>query len=428
MSGDIRISVDFYSHPKTKLLEKRLGHSASRSLIILWSWTAKNRPYGDLSGLSDEIIEAAADWPGESGTLVRALCEVGFIDGEIGERKLHDWLIHNPWAAGQEERSNKSRLNLMAKTFPELYQLLVNAGYKGITKEEYERITNPQRFFNEFNEFNGFDRLDGPDPLSTPEAPLDDSLSTPEAPLNDCLSPSPKPSPSPAPVPVPVPAPREMAGKTTSSLVSEADAANPDPEKPKEPEPQEPPEPVPESAEDQEKSPGRQKRPKKPLDLPNLLEMPEKFTVSRLKDLWNQELLPLGFPAVVKISPSRERSFRARLKDDPARASPEWWAGVIAAVAGSEFMRQSALEKRAWLTIDWLLNEHNLVKVLEGKYSGGVAIRQGQNGRKRPEHLRDPDEILRDFYGSMAVPLGDTIEAEARASDGGAGKSEAGSS
>ncbi|MBQ7215668.1 MAG: hypothetical protein IJS39_06760 [Synergistaceae bacterium] len=37
-------------------------------------------------------------------------------------------------------------------------------------------------------------------------------------------------------------------------------------------------------------------------------------------------------------------------------------------IAASNFMRESAAQKANWLTIDWPLNETNLVKILEGKY------------------------------------------------------------
>ena len=37
-------------------------------------------------------------------------------------------------------------------------------------------------------------------------------------------------------------------------------------------------------------------------------------------------------------------------------------------MAASDFMRESAAQKANWLTIDWPLNETNLVKILEGKY------------------------------------------------------------
>lgn len=61
---DIRIDVEFFSHPKTVKLERRLGLEAVKALMVLWSWAARNRPDGDLSGLENEDIEIAAGWTG----------------------------------------------------------------------------------------------------------------------------------------------------------------------------------------------------------------------------------------------------------------------------------------------------------------------------------------------------------------------------
>ena len=45
-----------------------------------------------------------------------------------------------------------------------------------------------------------------------------------------------------------------------------------------------------------------------------------------------------------------------------------WWVALFDKIAASDFMRESAAQKANWLTIDWVLNEHNLMKILEGKY------------------------------------------------------------
>jgi hypothetical protein len=175
---DIRLSVEFYTHPKTKVLEKRLGADGSRSLIILWLWAAKNRSSGDLSGMTDEMIEAAADWEGVENSLIRNLVDLGLIDGETKHYKLHDWEEHNPWAANDQTRSNKSRLSRLAKTNPVLYKHLVAEGCTEISKEEFERLSNKQEVFNEDEQIVN-------DSFTTVERPLSDS----ERVVNDSLSP-----------------------------------------------------------------------------------------------------------------------------------------------------------------------------------------------------------------------------------------------
>src|SRR5690606_21284062 len=94
MSGDARISTGFPGHPKTKKLVRRLGPEAAWALVCLIRWTRSNRPDGDLEGMSAEDIELACDWSGDADALVRELASVGFLDGEEGAYRLHDWADH----------------------------------------------------------------------------------------------------------------------------------------------------------------------------------------------------------------------------------------------------------------------------------------------------------------------------------------------
>ena len=101
-------------------------------------------------------------------------------------------------------------------------------------------------------------------------------------------------------------------------------------------------------------------------------------SASKVVALWNDALVPLGFPRVAKSTPERERHFSARLNDDKRRHSLDWWGALFAVMAQSPFMLQSAKEKARWLTFDWLLNESNLVKIAEGKYNN--AANGGESG------------------------------------------------
>jgi hypothetical protein len=109
MADDARISTALPFHPKTRKLRKRLGTAGCWSLVCLLLWTASNRWDGNLSGLSDEDIELAAEWDGDPGGLVHALCEVGFLEGSEVNYIVHDWAEHNPWAAGRGERIESAR-------------------------------------------------------------------------------------------------------------------------------------------------------------------------------------------------------------------------------------------------------------------------------------------------------------------------------
>jgi len=114
MNTDIRLSVGFWQHPKTKKTVKRLGLEGIRALQILWLWAAQNRPDGNLYGMDEEEIELAADWQGDDGLFFKT-CTGMWIDQSPEGYALHDWGEHNPWQAEAEARSEKARNAAKAK-------------------------------------------------------------------------------------------------------------------------------------------------------------------------------------------------------------------------------------------------------------------------------------------------------------------------
>jgi hypothetical protein len=179
---DARISVGLPGHPKTKKLIRRIGEGGAWRLVCLFLWVAQSRSDGDLSGMTGEDIELAADWQGEEGAFISALIEVGFIDGEEGSYAVHDWAEHNPWAAGAESRSEKARWLALCK-------------HHG--REEAAKM------------MPAYAAALGKAPKSTPEAPAKDAGSTDDSmrpaaddsatsmrPAENSSAPSPLPSPS----------------------------------------------------------------------------------------------------------------------------------------------------------------------------------------------------------------------------------------
>lgn len=180
---DARISVSLPAHPKTKKLAKRLGPAGPLGCIYLFLWAASNRSDGDLAGLSAEDIELAIDWSGDDGAFVKAMTEVGFLDGTEGLYTIHDWAEHNPWAAGAEARSEKSRWAALcrrhgraeaAKLMPEYASRLTGAG---------DSDTGGMPAACQF----------------LPVAPPDPATGMPLAESGTAPSPSPSPSPIPTP-------------------------------------------------------------------------------------------------------------------------------------------------------------------------------------------------------------------------------------
>lgn len=174
MATDARISTGFPAHPKTKKLRRRLGDSGPLACMYLFLWAAANRSDGDLSGLSDEDIELAVDWGGDEGAFVAAMVDVGFLDGEEGQRRIHDWEEHNPWAAGAEARSEKAKWAALCKQ-------------RGRAEAARLMPDYAERLHHECQ----------PRASSTPDAVPDSASSMPLAQSRSAPSPSPSPSPNP---------------------------------------------------------------------------------------------------------------------------------------------------------------------------------------------------------------------------------------
>ena len=106
MNSDIRLSVDFFSHHKTKKVLRKIGPEGVICLVRLLCYVGKFRPEGRLEGMDVEGISDAVDWSGDAEELVSTLCGAGFIEqSDDGVYIIHDWEKHNPWAAGANERS-----------------------------------------------------------------------------------------------------------------------------------------------------------------------------------------------------------------------------------------------------------------------------------------------------------------------------------
>jgi hypothetical protein len=112
---DARVQTTLPAHPKTKRLLRTLGAEGGWFLIRLFLWAAENRSDGDLSGIADEDIELAIDWPGTPRAFVAALLASGFLEGGELHREIHDWAAHNGWANGATARSAKARWNAIKR-------------------------------------------------------------------------------------------------------------------------------------------------------------------------------------------------------------------------------------------------------------------------------------------------------------------------
>ena len=100
-------------------------------------------------------------------------------------------------------------------------------------------------------------------------------------------------------------------------------------------------------------------------------ESKEKVTCQQVVDLYHS--VCVSYPQVVRISEARKRAIRARLKV----YTLEQIKTVFEKAEASMFMKGA--NKRNWTAdFDWLLNDANIVKILEGKYDNGPWNRKAE--------------------------------------------------
>lgn len=191
MNKDIRISTSFKGHRKRKRLQRLLGSNSDSYLIDLWLTVAMDCPSGELKGWDETDIADAAGWNKDPLLFVDALVSTRWLEKNIsGNYSIHDWVEHNGYASDSEKRSDKARLNRMAKTFPALYDKLRSEGRSGISSNEYNALTNKsmQRINGIPTKINGV--------TTTFNDVSNDVTLRSDDELTSVLSPSPSPSPS----------------------------------------------------------------------------------------------------------------------------------------------------------------------------------------------------------------------------------------
>ena len=103
-------------HPKVyDLMEiiKRRRPEVLGYLELLWQFTAKYTPRGDIGLFSDARIEAACDWSGRKGQLLDALVQARWVDRDDQYRLvIHDWEAHADGVV--KKRLQRDKLNFLS--------------------------------------------------------------------------------------------------------------------------------------------------------------------------------------------------------------------------------------------------------------------------------------------------------------------------
>lgn len=110
MNTDIRLNVNVFSHPKIKKLRTRLGEKGVLAWIQILVFVGRERSSGTLAGLDLEDLRVISEYEGEIEARRKTLIELRLLDETPeGELAVHDWNIHNPWAANADARSAAAR-------------------------------------------------------------------------------------------------------------------------------------------------------------------------------------------------------------------------------------------------------------------------------------------------------------------------------
>ena len=86
-------------------------------------------------------------------------------------------------------------------------------------------------------------------------------------------------------------------------------------------------------------------------------------------DLYHEKL-PMG-THVRQWTPARQQALRARWREDKARQSLQWWGRFFDYVAASDFLTGKVASPGRvpfMVSLDWLCNAKNFVKVIEGNF------------------------------------------------------------
>ena len=79
------------------------------ALVSLWTFCGENRTNGVLSGMDDDDIAIAADYPGDTKELIGALESLRLIERNGNDWAMHDWEDHQGYAIHAEARAEKAR-------------------------------------------------------------------------------------------------------------------------------------------------------------------------------------------------------------------------------------------------------------------------------------------------------------------------------
>lgn len=117
------MKLEALDHPKTLDFAARLGvelPTAIGHLELLWAFTGKKAPQGNIGKWPDGAIARACFWNGEPAFFISALVDAGYLDADQQSRyMIHDWMEHAPrWVKAKLKNLNLEFITVVATTGP----------------------------------------------------------------------------------------------------------------------------------------------------------------------------------------------------------------------------------------------------------------------------------------------------------------------
>lgn len=99
------------------------------------------------------------------------------------------------------------------------------------------------------------------------------------------------------------------------------------------------------------------------------VEEKTRIDFSGIQKLWN-EILGDSVGEIRAVCDKRKKHIRARIAEDPKRHNLDWWQTLFLVIHESDFLSgRSGDGKQKWMGFDWVTNQTNMIKIIEGKYN-----------------------------------------------------------
>ena len=358
------------NHPKAKRLSRMLNIEMSQAighLFLFWWWALDYAENGDLSKYDAYDIADAAGWKKDPEEFLRAMIECGpggtygFIEEDIdGKMRVHDWTNYSGRLVAKREQNRLRQAKARGKFYSQVQKLSDEVSKEvNSEKEKFQRPVAKRPIVNKKiresekdnnNQGNLSAKVKEPEHRPMTSKDFDDIKELLEVTRDEDVTNASVTTLQNTTQQNPTEQEQDITetGQKTQHNITKVPALPPQ-----------------KKYEEEEKEEKEELKAKASASTPQNND--KKINLSGVIDLWNEILVPEGFNKVLKKTAVRLNSLKALQRNDEERKFFNWWSALFKKIIESDFLRESPKTSN-WFTIDWLLQENNLVKIIEGNY------------------------------------------------------------